>query len=345
MISGHGDDRYHYKKNIRADFSSNVWFGGTAPELIEHLQKNIQLIERYPEPDAADLCRKVGTFHRAESGHILAFNGSVEAFYTIALAFRKAHSAILLPGFAEYEDACKMHHHQLQFFRKDEWESSLNTNPGLFWFGNPNNPDGYVPGFQKIKDSLEAYPNTVFIADEAYAGLVHGFQSVIPLTKTYSNLIVVRSLTKCCAIPGLRLGYVVTSAQLAAKLKRFQQPWSVNVLAQEAGKFIADHPKLFLPDTLQIRQLSGDLQKEIGQFRNFRVVTSEAPFFLVEMQSGTATELKQFLLDEHGILIRDASNFRGLNQKYFRISTLSESDNRLLLEGLADWKTEFAKNP
>ena len=74
MIRGHGDDRQYYNKTICADFSSNVWFGGTDPELMEHLRKNMPLIERYPESDAADLCRKTGEFHHVEPDQVLAFN-------------------------------------------------------------------------------------------------------------------------------------------------------------------------------------------------------------------------------------------------------------------------------
>ncbi len=344
MIKGHGDDRYQYGKSTRADFSSNVWFGGTTPELIAHLQKNMQMIERYPEPDAAGLCRKIAGYHEVNSNQVLAFNGSVEAFYTIALAFREAVSAILYPGFAEYEDACHLHNHKLSFFRKDEWQTSLNTRPSLFWFGNPNNPDGHIFEFQEIKHAIENFPETVFIIDEAYADFSPGFQSVIPLTKIFRNLIVVRSFTKCYAIPGLRLGYVVTSAPLAAKLSGFQQPWSVNVLAQEAGKFLIDTITENPVDAQKISNLSTELQQAINQLDGFRVLAANTSFFLIEMNSGPAAGLKQFLHDEHGILIRDASNFRGLDQKYFRVSTLSAEENQLLLVGLADWKTKFPEN-
>ncbi len=337
MITGHGDDSHQYPQTILADFSSNVWFGGTSPKLIEHLQKNLHLAGNYPEPDAADLCRKMAGSHDVNPNQVLAFNGSVAAFYTVALTFREAVSSILYPAFAEYEDACRMHNHQLQFFRKHEWENALKLGADLFWIGNPNNPDGHVFPFSKIEEALNVYPNTVFVVDEAYAAFLPEFYSVVPLTKSYPNLIVVRSLTKCCAIPGLRLGYVVASEKLARQLQKYQQPWSVNVLAQEAGKFIFDHPHQFLPDTLRIRQLSCDLQNAICQFRNFRVIPSNAPFFLIEMQSGTAAELKEFLIQEHGILIRDASNFRGLNGRHFRVCAQDKKDNKLLIKGLFDW--------
>jgi threonine-phosphate decarboxylase len=340
MITGHGDDRHQYTKTILVDFSSNVWFGGTAPELIDHLQKTLHLIGNYPEPDAAELCRKMADFHEVNSSQILAFNGSVEAFYSLALAFREVVSAILYPAFAEYEDACRMHKHTLQFFRTDKWIQTLETKPGLIWFGNPNNPDGSVFAFQEIRQAVEAFPNTVFIIDEAYADFIPEFQSAIPLTKTYPNLVVVRSLTKCCAIPGLRLGYVVASEKLAASLKQFQQPWSVNALAQEAGIFLLNSGTKNTVDADLIFSLSAHLQKAISQLNGFRVIPSRTPFFLIEMHSGTVAELKRFLLAEHGILIRDASNFRGLNERFLRVSARDEKDNLLLLEGLKDWKNK-----
>ncbi len=332
MINGHGDDRKSCGKRVVSDFSSNVWFGGTSPELIEHLQKNIRLIGNYPEPDADALCRKIAERHFVNSAQVLAFNGSVEAFYTIALAFRKLVSSIRYPAFAEYEDACRMHAHQLQFFLKEDWETTLETQPDLIWIGNPNNPDGSIFAFQELKAALEKHTETVFVVDEAYADFYPEFRSAIELTTSYPNLIVVRSMTKCCAIPGLRLGYLVASTRLADKIRQFQQPWSVNVLAQEAGHFLLNSGNEL--DVKRITTLTIGLQNQINQIEGFRVIPSLAPFFLIEMNSGTAAQLKLFLLEEHGILIRDASNFRGLNERFFRVCTRNETDNQLLLNGL-----------
>jgi threonine-phosphate decarboxylase len=334
MINGHGDDRHCYSQAIHTDFSSNVWFGGTPPELIGHLQQNMHLIGNYPEPDAVALRLQLAESHSVEINQVLAFNGSVEAFYTIALAFRKSVSAILVPAFTEYEDACRMHQHIPMFFRNDEAEIVLDSGTNLFWIGNPNNPDGLIFSFQKIEQWLCKHPNIVFVIDEAYAAFIPEFQSAIPLTRSYSNLIVVRSLTKCCAIPGLRLGYVVTSDKLAERLRKFQQPWSVNALAQEAGKFLPGYLKEHPLDSSGIRKSSMKLQQSICQLDGFRVIPSEAPFFLVEIQLGTAAELKEFLIRKHGILIRNACNFRGLNEQHFRVCTRDESDNLLLLEAL-----------
>lgn len=337
MISGHGDDSFRLKIPILADFSSNVWFGGTPPELISHLQQNLHLIGNYPEPDAVELYCKMAVLHDATPEQVLAFNGSVEAFYTIALAFREAISAILIPAFAEYEDACRMHNHQISFFTSAESLNDSVKEADLCWLGNPNNPDGHIFQFAEIEEFLKRNPQTILVIDEAYSGFIPGFQSVIELTAKFENLIVIRSLTKCCAIPGLRLGYVVASAKLAERLRKFQQPWSVNALAQEAGKFLIEDLKAHMPDAVVVQQLSKKLQQSVGQLKGFRVINSEAPYFLVEMQSGTATELKEFLIQKHGILIRDASNFRGLNERHFRVCTRNENDNQLLIDGLKSY--------
>lgn len=337
MISGHGDDRFSLKTPVVADFSSNVWVGGTSPELISHLQQNLPLIGNYPEPDAADLCRKVAAHHDVNPEQILCFNGSVEAFYSIALAFRCKRSAVLSPAFAEYEDACRMHEHQLRFFTSAEGLNSTVTETDLCWLGNPNNPDGHIFQFAEIQEFLKKTPDTILVIDEAYAGFIPGFQSVIELTKKFENLIVVRSLTKCCAIPGLRLGYVVASAKLAGRLRKFQQPWSVNALAQEAGKFLIADLKAHMPDAIVFQQLSKKLQQSIGQLEGFQVINSETPYFLVEMKSGTAAGLKDFLIQKHGILIRDASNFRELSERNFRVCTRNEPDNQLLIDGLKNY--------
>jgi threonine-phosphate decarboxylase len=230
-----------------------------------------------------------------------------------------------------------MHHHIPVFFRKEEIEQVLNSGANLCWICNPNNPDGHIFSFQEIEQWLNLFSNTIFVIDEAYAAFISEFESAISLIPTYSNLIVVRSLTKCCAIPGLRLGYVVASAELANRIRKYQQPWSVNALAQEAGKFLIENLKAHMPDAAFIQQLSKNLQWSISQLEGFQVITSEASYFLVEMQSGTAAELKKFLIQEHGILIRDASNFNGLNEQHFRVCTRNKFDNQLLINGLENY--------
>ena len=144
-------------------------------------------------------------------------------------------------------------------------------------------------------------------------------------------------MTKTYAIPGLRLGYILGDPGMIKRLQELKSPWSVNTLALEAGKYIFDYyQKLRLPleNLLQEKEF---LVRELQKNPAIKVHASHTHFFLAETGKGTAAGLKQFLLEGYGILIRDASNFRGLGEKHFRLATLSHEKNQLLIKALLEW--------
>ena len=206
MIHGHGNDTYKYDAVIKADFSSNVWFEGPSSKLIQHLKDRMKTVDHYPEPDCGSLKEKIAEFHRVKANNCLVANGSVEAFYLIALAYQSAKSVIVTPCFSEYEDACNIHNHNLEFIDNSEgWENHSFGN-ALVWFGNPNNPDGKVISPEVLEHILVHNPEATFVVDEAYGRLCTGFQSAVSLIHRFSNLLIVRSFTKNFVVPALRLG-------------------------------------------------------------------------------------------------------------------------------------------
>ena len=140
-------------------------------------------------------------------------------------------------------------------------------------------------------------------------------------------------MTKCYAIPGLRLGYMLGNPAIVEFVACFGQPWSVNALAIEAGKFLLRHGGEGLPDASLLRIRQQEFAAQMARIPGFRPLPSGTSFFLVETDYNSSA-LKKYLLEEHGLLIRDASNFRGLDTHYFRVNTLTEAKNRLLLEAL-----------
>ena len=207
----------------------------------------------------------------------------------------------------------------------------------LLWLGNPNNPDGKIILRKDIENICENNPTTIIIIDEAYAELCSGFESVNDLVNTYNNLIVVRSLTKAFAIPGIRLGYIVASTSIIEKLKAIKMPWSVNKIAIEAGKFILDNYQKLLPDKNAVSTESKVLQNELNNIAQLEVIPSDCNYFLVKLEKSDAAGLKQYLIENYGLLIRDASNFRGLDNSYFRIAIQKPEYNEMLAEGIKEW--------
>lgn len=337
MIHGHGNDAYKYDKVIKADFSSNVWYEGPSPELTEHLKDRVGNVDHYPEPDGGSLKEKIAEFHKVSPDNCLVTNGSVEAFYLVALAYQSANSVIVTPCFSEYEDACSIHSHTIEFVNNSNgWEDQV-FGEALVWFGNPNNPDGKVISPEILTRMLEQNPAATFVVDEAYDSLCTGFQSSVSLVNLYPNLLVVRSFTKNFAVPGLRLGYVVGSPEIIERLGSLKMPWTVNSLALEAGMYIMDNYQQLMPDETKIERASRAFQNQLKELEDvLKVIPTDCNYCLVKLQGPYAGKLKQFLVDEYGVLIRDASNFRGLNERYIRLAVQSPEHNELLIKGLKE---------
>jgi threonine-phosphate decarboxylase len=341
MLYGHGDDGYQYSRTIVADFSTNVWWGGEPDGLKAQVFGNWESINRYPEVLTESFRSAMAAFHDLNPGQVLVCNGTAEAIYLIAQAFRGSHTAIAVPTFAEYEDACRLHRHDLTFL---DWQTLKQPEERSEWAGsellflcNPNNPTGDVLGVDHIEALLRRYPQTVFVVDEAYMGFTEAIGSAVGLLSAFSNLILLRSLTKTFAIPGLRLGYVLASAVLIDRLSHFKYPWSVNSLAVEAGKFILRHYATIQPPLRDLLREKDAFAAAMAQLEGFRIGESHTHYFLVHMPGQSAAELKKHLIDRHGMLIRDAGNFRALSSGHFRVATLSAEKNQLLIQALGEW--------
>ncbi len=340
MIHGHGDDQSQFSFKLKADFSSNVRHDGCPNELLEHLKNQLHRISNYPEPDGSSLKEMLAKKHHVDASQVLLCNGSSDGFYQIAQSFEGSRSAILSPSFSEYEDACRMHNHQISYFTKEDFFNKSFEDVDLVWLGNPNNPDGQIFEIDLLKHHLISSPETIFVIDEAYIELSENASSTSRFLSEFNNLIVCRSLTKTYGIPGIRLGYILSSAEISSKLNQFLKPWSVNVLALEAGKYIIQNEENLKPNTKEVRYISQSLQQKIDEIDGFCVLESDTGFFLVKLEKGKASDLKQYLLEKHQIQIRDASNFKGLSNNYFRIGIQSEEKNTMLIEALKQYSNQ-----
>jgi threonine-phosphate decarboxylase len=334
MLHGHGDDGYKFNREIIADFSTNVWYGREPAGLKEHLFNRWEIINKYPEVIGESLSEKIANHNQLEIQNILVNNGTTESIYLIAQLFQKLKSIIVTPTFSEYEDACKLYQHNISFLDWSELHAHFKINADLFFICNPNNPSGAV--FYDFEKLVARNPTVTFILDEAFIDFTLSIKSSIQLLKAHKNLIILHSLTKNFAIPGLRLGYIAANKSIIDKLKSYKFPWSVNALALEAGHFIYEN---FSSVQIPLKQLLADqidFQKDLLK-TSIMIVESQTHFFLGKSQKGSAATLKNFLIENFGILIRDASNFRGLNENYFRIATLAPPKNQLLITALNAW--------
>lgn len=338
MLFGHGDDYYQSTHAISSNFSSNVWHGADLSGIREHLYRRFDRLTRYPEPDAASLKQLLAQHYGVDTGQLVVTNGSITAFYLLAQAWQGARSTIAVPSFAEYEDACRQHGHRLTFFPTKVGLSEIPLEgQDVCWLCNPNNPDGRLYTRAELLALLEANRQVLFVIDQAYADFVTTELLHPADVEAHTNLVLVQSISKAHNLPGLRIGYLVAAPEIVTRVARFLIPWSVNAVAVEVGSYVLSHPEQFvLPLCAWLDETAWFISR-LNEQGIVEALPTSTTFFLARLRRGKAADLKRYLLETHGILIRDASNFRTLDGRYIRLSTQTREENEALLQALDAW--------
>ena len=324
MIEGHGDDLYRYN-NIKMNFSSNIFAGTDLSELEDYLCTRMDVVRSYPEPSAASLEQMIASECGISPDEVLVTSGAVDAIYLIAQTYRHEGTCrILQPTFREYEDACRV-------FGYQEREDGA-----LCWLCNPNNPTGDVMANEDVLALAERH--RLLIVDQSYEDY-----TMPPLLQPSEvvgsdNIILLHSMTKRYAVPGLRLGYVTASAEIISRLREQYRPWAINALSLEAGKWLVQRGETAIPDLTSYLAETRRLRAMLNEIEGIEAFDTQTNFFLCTIASVTAAELKEYLALEHGILIRDASNFTGLTPHHFRIATQSPAENDALVAAIINYE-------
>jgi len=326
MINGHGDDAWNYNIPIKADFSSNVLYGPLDAGLLDHLRNKLADVTHYPETGAQSLQTAAAKAYDVDEDRIVVTNGVTEAIYLIAQTFRDREAVIYTPAFAEYQDACAAHGLKITFRKWEDLRTANLPKNGLVFLCNPNNPTGWAVTLGALRE----YPDALFVVDESYIEFAPAATSA--LRHGPGNVLVLRSLTKSCRIPGLRVGFMIGAQPLITQVRNGKMPWSVNRLAIEAGLYIFSHPEDFKVPMERLRAETKAWQEELRAATGWKVWDTDTHYFLIE----TPAPMKMKLLQEYGLLVRDASNFQDLGPNLIRVACGSPEHNRLLTEALGE---------
>jgi threonine-phosphate decarboxylase len=211
----------------------------------------------------------------------------------------------------------------------------------LFFLCNPNNPTGVLLSKRDLLSLIEeaAEQKMLVVIDEAFMDFAEEKGNVTLVTEAAErdNLIVLGSLSKFFALAGLRLGYAVAKSKLVQELKVRQAPWNVNILAQLGGER-ALHDDDFISQTLQyVKENREFLFTSLKKVDGLHPYPSAANYLLVEIKHPGWNSLRlQDELARQGMLIRDCSTFRGLNNRFFRIAVRSTGENEQLILALKE---------
>ncbi len=299
------------------DFSENVNFAGPPPEVLAILADAARHVSRYPSADAAPLRDAVAHRYGIARDCVLPGNGASELIYLVAALFRGRPGRVVTPAFTEYEDACEAYGVALGA-----------TAPEVTFVGNPSSPEGRLCP----RSEILSLPG-VLVVDEAFIDFAGGRESLLSVAARDPRLIVLRSLTKVYALPGLRIGFAVAVPETIRRLKSLQPPWSVNALAQLAG--IAALNDVSTEERTR-RELPGVREKLRRGLAGLGVdpLPSETNYILCRVPDAAAFERA---LRARGIAVRNCDSFTGLEvNRFLRLAVRAPEENRRLLAALAE---------
>ena len=329
------------------DFSANINPLGYPPGLRDAVIREFDSVLNYPDIDSFDLISGLSKYHGIGKDSILVGNGSTEFMYWIPMVFKPKKALIVTPAFSEYEKGLAISGTKVSYFQADEENDftvdidrlckCLREGFDIVYFCNPANPTGILTPKNDLCKVIACADEigALAVIDEAFIDFVEE-ESVKKEIFRFLNLIVLRSMTKFFGIPGLRVGYIMTSAPCIKKISEYKPPWTVNSLVQKAVVSALVNKDYIMETRRYISSERKFLKNVLNEIPGLSAFGSAANFFLVFMDNGiglNSTGLRDRLAQE-GILIRDCSNFQGLGDRYFRVAVKRHEQNMLLIEKL-----------
>jgi adenosylcobyric acid synthase len=328
------------------DFSANINPLGPPEWLRPCISGSISSLVHYPDPGGQGLVDAACARYGVSADEILIGNGSTELFYLLPHALGVRHALIPVPSYVDYATSAKaagLAVHALpldvdsafapDFDRLENALKETGDRRLMVLLGHPNNPTGRTFDADRLRHLAHRYPASIFVVDEAFGDFVEDFDSLT--VSRPANVIVMLSLTKIFAIPGLRLGLAVASPSTVRKVKDLQPPWSVNTIAQKVGEAALRDLEYLQKSRSAVTSLRGSLRLQLDQIPYLTVYPGEANFLLIrcDHRSMNARTLAARIL-KRGLAIRVCDNFEGLDGRFFRVAVRTEPENRQLVEAL-----------
>ncbi|MBP8980740.1 MAG: threonine-phosphate decarboxylase [Syntrophobacterales bacterium] len=326
------------------DFSANINPLGPPEWLRPLIISRVASLVHYPDPDCAELLQAAAARYGVKTEETIAGNGSTEILHLLPRVLTARRAVVSVPAYVDYAHAAELAGLPVERvplaeerdFRPDPEKIDRFLRDGdLFFTGQPNNPTGLLWDAADLRRLARRHPAATIVIDEAFADFVPGMDSLTQ--RRPPNVVVLLSLTKFFAVPGIRLGCAVADPALIARIKAVMPPWTVNTLAQAIGAAALADAAYAEKTRAYVGEARETLVRDLTSLGGFYVYPGEANFLLVKItrRDLDAPELAGKLL-RRGIGIRVCDNFAGLDRRFFRIAVRTGDENRRLCQAIGD---------
>ena len=338
------------------DFSASINPLGPPAVARRAIRSALKQIMHYPDPDCRQLRQALAQQCNLDPGMILVGNGSTELIHLLPRALAIKSALIIGPTFEEYARALQDAGSTVRYVQARREEQfrppvtevlrALSAKRPRFdavFVCNPNNPTGQVitrPMMRELAEVIERRQSWL-IVDEAFIDYCQN-QSVVSLLSAHPRIVVLRSLTKFYAMPGLRVGYLLGASKVVDQLKERQPPWSVNSLAQAVScAVLRDRAYEIKSRAFMVNERSR-FMKELRSLPGVRVYSSVANFVLIELPDWSSAGLVADRLAAEGLLVRDCSTVPGLSARMIRVAVRTVKENQRLTGTLGAYMAHAA---
>lgn len=337
----HGGDIYHHPDVI--DFSVNTNPLGTPESVKRAVQESVAKIEYYPDVRCEALREAISRFEQVNMEEIFCGNGAAELFFTAVQAVWPQKALVIAPSFSEYEEALRSVGAEVEYYYlceednfqiREDYVDKLSEEIDMIFLCNPNNPTGQTIDRDmliKILDRCKKQ-NIVVILDECFLEFLDepNRYEMSDLRGEYPNLLIIKAFTKIFSMPGLRLGYAISSNQdILEEMSWKLQQWNVSVPAQMAGVAALEKPKEYIRQTREYVSGQREYMRNIMKMMGYVVFASKANYLFFKGRPGLEKEAL-----EAGFLIRDCQNYEGLSEGFYRIAVRTKEENERLITWL-----------
>lgn len=344
----HGGDIYT-KRNTNTefilDFSANINPFGMPDSVKKAIIDNIESYTNYPDPLCRELRESLEIHENIDSSSIICGNGAADIIFKITLGLKPKKALLIAPTFAEYEEAINLVNGEINYYNlkeekdfciDDDILNYITPDLDIMFICNPNNPTGIPLKKEKMFNILDKCKknNVILVVDECFIDFLINEEeySVKSYISQYSNLIILKAFTKMYAMAGIRLGYMMCSnTSIINKISNIGQPWSVSTVASKCGVAALKEVDFVNKTKEYIKKNREYLTKELNNL-GYKVFESKVNFILFKTNN---IKIKD-KLEKYGILIRSCSNYKNLNEEYFRIAVKSEENNKYLIDCLKE---------
>lgn len=326
------------------DLSENCNPAGPPRAVLAMWPNLVTRLHAYPDPSGEPFISEVAKYHAVSKASVFAGNGAAEILSLIAERYRGKRAIVVHPTFSEYE--ATLHAKGVEIDRIIASESDGFKLPieailtglaeaSVVYICTPNNPTGIMPEGNDLLAVIRKAGEVgcEIVLDEAFIDFIDESRSFIPELKDFPHVIVVRSMTKMYAIPGIRLGYVVAHPDVIVALKSAAPHWNVNGLAAAIG---ADCLGEEAYRQQAIRHAAEEREKMSVFLKQFGCIVTESEANFLSFKPHDAGKLYMDMLRQ-GIVLRHSENFQGMNGRWLRIGMKSSEEMEKLRSELTDW--------